>query len=398
MSIERKLLAACIADRDAFDKIKDRFDSPSPEASQILELVGKFYGNDASADSVDVDYLNGRLDSIFDNPKKAKQYKDFVQDVLTTNVSIPNILDLLFEARKKDLAHRLAIALTNGDKDALDLMEEYQRLEESVSNADEDEVLHNFTAEQSVAAVLDSRHIIRLPTRALSEACDGGVTEGTHIVGFGRPEIGKTALSISCARAFSNQGLPGIYFGNEDPIQRIALRGQCAFSGMTKDQIKANPQECDRRLKVAHWDNMRLIPLHPGSPREIRKYVKMYKPKWIVVDQIRNLAVRADTRVNQLEAAAQEMRNIAGEFSLVGVSITQAGDSAENKLTLGMGDVDFSNTGIPATADLMIGFGADEQYKRDGYRMISLPKNKISGNHTNFRVRINEQLSRIEDL
>jgi hypothetical protein len=44
-----------------------------------------------------------------------------------------------------------------------------------------------------------------------------------------------------------------------------------------------------------------------------------------------------------------------------------------------MGDVDFSNTGIPGAADCMIGIGATREYIAQGHRMLSFPKNKIGG-------------------
>lgn len=400
MSLENKLLSASIQSREAYDKIKDRIDQElsRPEAQLLMDLVGKFYSTDPKATAADTEFISAQIKLVYDSPKKVEEAQRLLGEAASTDVSIPNLTQLILESRKRDLAHKLAIAVTNNEKNVPELIEEYQRLEEAAYVDDEDEVLHNYSAEQSIAEVLDSRNLIRLPTKALTDAVDGGVTEGTHIVVVARPEIGKTALCLSFARVFSHQGLPGLYFGNEDPIKRIAVRGQSSFSGMAKEEIVANPKELDKRLALTHWDQMRLIAVHPGSPREVRRYVKMYKPKWIVVDQIRNLHVRADTRVNQLEAAATEMRNIAGEFNLVCVSVTQAGDSAEGKLTLGMGDVDFSNTGIPATADLMVMMGANEQYLQQGYRQINLPKNKISGNHTYFRVKINPQLSRIEDV
>lgn len=343
--IEHKLIAACIKSRDAWERCKEQVEemASSPQALQFLELCSAYYANDGSATHVDVDWLNNRLDSIYDNPKKAQEYKYQLGIIVDTDVSIPNIVNLLYETKKKELAHRLAAALTNQSKEADDLLEEYQRLEEKNADDDEDEVLHNYSAEQSIAEVLDSRNRIRLPTKALTDSTDGGAAEGDHIVVAARPEVGKTALCVSFARTFSNQGLDGLYFGNEDAIKKIASRAQSCFSGLTKEQIIANPGELNRRLKLAHWDKVKFIPAHGMGPRDVRRYVKLYKPKWLIMDQARNMVMRADTRANQLESIATEMRNIAGEFGLVGVSVTQAGDSAENKLTLGMGDIDSSN-------------------------------------------------------
>ena len=80
---------------------------------------------------------------------------------------------------------------------------------------------------------------------------------------------------------------------------------------------------------------------------------------------------------------------------MVVVSVTQAGDSAHNKAALDLGDVDFSNTGIPAQADVMIGLGANQNHKDAGELVISLPKNKVSAIHEAFAVTTEPHLSKI---
>jgi hypothetical protein len=113
---------------------------------------------------------------------------------------------------------------------------------------------------------------------------------------------------------------------------------------------------------------------------------------------MRNLAVGAETRVNQLEMAATSLRNIAKRHNCLSVAVTQAGDSASNKLVLEMGDCDYSNTGIPAQADMMVGIGVTREYEEQGLRMFSTPKNKIGGTHGHWQVRINPLISRYEDM
>jgi hypothetical protein len=51
-----------------------------------------------------------------------------------------------------------------------------------------------------------------------------------------------------------------------------------------------------------------------------------------------------------------------------------------------MNDVEWSNTGIPGAADLMIGIGVDEEYLATNKRMLSIPKNKVNGRHGAFPV------------
>jgi hypothetical protein len=89
------------------------------------------------------------------------------------------------------------------------------------------------------------------------------------------------------------------------------------------------------------------------------------------------------------------MRNIAKRRRVVVISVTQAGDSAANKSILDMGDVDFSNTGIPATADLMIGLGASFDDVKAGRMVLSLCKNKIGGRHAVIPVMVDYTLCKL---
>ena len=85
-------------------------------------------------------------------------------------------------------------------------------------------------------------------------------------------------------------------------------------------------------------------------------------------------------------------------MNVLAISVTQAGDSADNKAVLDMGDVDYSNTGIPAQADVMIGVGVTAELEAENRRMFSLPKNKISGDHSSFPVNVLPHLSRVTSL
>lgn len=398
MSLEQKILSTCLQSREAFDKLDDDLEErlSLPFSEFILESCRTFYARDGNATSVDEDWLKQHIDNTFDNPKKATEYKDFVNEIIHLNVSKDNIVGLLMDSKRRDVGHRLAAALVNDDKNVGELIEKFSSL--NASRFEEDEVLHNISIDESVDSVLNDANKIKLPTRFLNEATDGGCSEGHHIVVYARPETGKTALCMSMIWAFCAQGLPGIYFGNEDPIRHIIVRAQCALTGLTKEQLRDSSAVAQKRLEAAGWSLARFVPMAPGSPGYIEKIIKKYGAKWIVVDQLRNLNVRSDTRVNQLEAAATSIRNIAIRNSLVAISVTQAGDSADQKLVLGMGDIDFSNTGIPAQADLMIGMGVNDAYEQQGMRMLALPKNKLGGKHLHSPVRLNSQLSRLEDL
>ena len=97
----------------------------------------------------------------------------------------------------------------------------------------------------------------------------------------------------------------------------------------------------------------------------------------------------------QLEKAATEARNLAKSRRVLVVSVTQAGDSATGKAVLGRGDVDSSNVGIPGQVDLMIGVGATSEQEKNNVRVLSFPKNKLSGRHEHFMINIDPLTSRV---
>jgi len=107
---------------------------------------------------------------------------------------------------------------------------------------------------------------------------------------------------------------------------------------------------------------------------------------------------RDGNRVIQLEQAATFARNMAKKYNIVVISVTQAGDSASGKASLEMGDVDFSNTGIPAQADVMLGIGMTSDMESSGQRVFSLPKNKITGRHESWPVRLVPSYSRYTSI
>lgn len=398
--MERMLLAAGLRSRESFDLIsvyinKSKYSRPF---QIVWDLVLDYYRRDANAKSVQLEVLLALIEETVRNEKHVRQFADMLNEAWAIDVSDVNVRQVVLQSKRREVADELAQCLTN-DKEHDELLKLYTDLKE-LTDLDELAELgtvqldHLNLAEMLGFEADTSGRLIVYP-KAINDRIGGGAMGGHHIVVYARPETGKTALCISIACGFARQGAQGIYFGNEDRPQDMMIRCMTNLIGWNRTEVLKNPTEAARLAIDAGLNNIRMISLAPGTPRQIEEFIRKYEPKWVIIDQLRNIAVKSDSRVNQLEMAATMARNLAKKYNLIMVSVTQAGDSASDKEVLDMGDVDFSNTGIPAQADLMIGMGVTPALYQQGIRMLSLPKNKIGGDHSHFAVKINPFLSRV---
>lgn len=407
--MEYPLLAASLRSRHDYELIRSYIDTKLSTYSKpfqvVMAKVGEYYKRDPDVQGVSVEVLTTQIAETIRNDKHVQLFSDFIGKAVTNVGSDINVRAAILLAKQQEVADQVAAVLVDkgaNSPDAAPLLEELTRLRAltSLEELEEDglESYHNIDLEQLVSVEYDPDNIIKLYPQSLSDRLDGGAKKGHHITVYGRPEVSKSATCINMNCGFARQGKRSLYFINEDRPQDIILRHVSNLSGLTKHQIQADPRKAQQLAESVGYENIMVVSCAPGTPKQIRDYIEKFQPDCVIVDQLRNLKVRADNRVNQLEQAATQIRNIAKEMNVLAVSVTQAGDSADGKAVLEMGDVDFSNTGIPAQADVMIGIGMDAQLEAEGLRVFSLPKNKISGRHENFPVRLIPQLSRVTSV
>lgn len=400
--MESKILSVLLHDAKAWKDIQSTIEADdfSEYGQVILSQINDFYSNDKEASGVDVDILKSKL------RRRYPQHAETLVAILDSlePVSVPNVLSEYVEVRLHSLGQRISAALAVGkdSSDLRELMEEFRFLADKREEAlekDEDSSIYVGLDVDDIFEELDPSHLIQLTPPSLNDKVEGGVIRGHHIVIFARPETGKSMFVISLTAGFLAQGLRVLYVGNEDPAAQLRQRILSSVTGMNKRDGIAQPDLYKERARDNGYENLIFASLSPGSVSNVRHLVAKYKPDVLVVDQLRNLQTsKSLTKVESLEYIAQAMRNIAKEMSCVAVSVTQAGDSANGKLGLEMGDVDFSNTGIPSAADLMIGLGVNHEYEALDRRMLSLCKNKISGLHDQFPVEVDPKLSRVYDV
>jgi hypothetical protein len=382
---ERKVLAALLRDRKAYDAIAPLVTEATftEQAAVVYRAIDAFYTRDPAARSADLTLIGSAINRTLASPKHRETFDGLVRELGDMECSPANIAADFREVRLEAAGAKLASALImNKSGEEIDrLLEDYELCKAPASTED----------------TYAEGELIKVWPSALNQRLDNGLLKGHHLIVFARPEMGKTLFLVNAIAGFLAQSRPVLYIGNEDPISDIALRVVCRLTKRNKFDVLSNPEESDVMARDLGYDKLVLAGLSPGSPREIEGLVKEFKPDVLLIDQLRNINVpnKEGNYTQQLEKAATAARNLGKRHQLLVISVTQAGDSASGKAVLEMGDVDSSNTGIPAQADVMVGIGATQEDAAMGRRVLSLPKNKRSGNHEFFPVRVDPTMSRM---
>lgn len=393
--MEQQLIAAAVKSRIAFDELlsTDVEQDFSDKAIILWKEIKEYYGNDPEAPIVDLEILKNKITRKY--PKHADMLLMFFDNI--EGLSVPNLMKEVLEVRLESTRHRLAAELVAGNDEKVDeLLDNYNNLRSGeLHEKEQAEVFINPSVGDIIEKSSGDNRIAVLPT-SLNAQLKGGVLRQHHIVLFAPTDMGKTLFSLNMTYGFLKQELKVLYCGNEDPATDMLARLMWRVTGMDEEEIRKDPELAQKTLNERHWDNLVFVELAPGTRREIEDLIIEHEPDVLIVDQIRNLDMGENNKVIALEKAAAMMRMFGKKYNIVPVSLTQAGDSATGKMLLSRGDIDFSNVGIPGTADLLIGIGATEEMEAKGERMISFVKNKVSGLKQPVKVWFDNKLTKVQ--
>lgn len=398
---ENHVLSSSIRSREAFERVVNHIerDDFTEQGWVIWSGIVEYYDADGSATTIDGEILSESICRHIPADKHKELFRSIIGGLVQAEVSVPNVVSDLLATKRDRVGRQLAAALLDGSSPG-ELLNSYGELlaAEDLGEAEVTEERVGLSVSDLVADKFNTDNLIKVMPESLNKRLGGGVKPGHHLILFARPEMGKTMMTIEMMAGFARQGLQVLYIGNEDPIDDINMRVVNRLSGMTKEEVLKDPTTADTKAREAGYENIVLAPLAPGTPREITQLIEKHQPAVLVLDQLRNLNMSQDNYVLALENAAKQARQWAKRYSCVVVSVTQAGDSAARKAVLDMGDVDYSNTGIPSQADVMIGMGANAEHAKNGEVVLSLPKNKVSGIHEYFACGVQPHLSKIVSI
>jgi KaiC/GvpD/RAD55 family RecA-like ATPase len=218
-----------------------------------------------------------------------------------------------------------------------------------------------------------------------------------HLLLAAMSEAGKSLFAINMAAGFIRQGYKVLYIGNEDPIVELILRLLSNLSGITGDDLFTKKEEVMSKAVELGYDLITFKGLDPGSIEDIDALLRAGDYDVVVVDQLRNIRAKTENNTLRLEAVATGARNLARRYDVLMISVTQAAESARDRLVLNSGDIDGSNVGMPGACDVMVMVGLNDDYYLRDLRRIAIVKNKRGGIHDNFTVSIDRWHSRVKE-
>lgn len=384
--LDAQILNACIEDRKAYERVKGHIDGKdfTPPVKFWWQVLVEYYSRDRAATMADRAVIGTIGAQRISNPK----HRDSIMGIIsnTGNVSVPNVVSAVLGLRRYNAAAEFAAAAMAGDdgkaREALDEVTDLWATD-SLGAVEGGEQQYAVSVEALFDTIGTERRIPILPL-ALNERIGGGVMEGHNILVFGRTEVGKSTFAINMAAGLVRKGHRVLYVGNEDGINALKGRFLCRLTGRKWAEVEADKSEAIRLFRERGGeDNLSLVHMQPGSIGQIATAIERFSPKFVFVDQIRNLSSGEADLTPRLEANATKFRNLVSNAGVVGVGIAQARDAsqshnAEPPIWLSTGDIADSRVGLPSQMDLILGIGGNSDMLSRHQRSISLCKNKLA--------------------
>jgi hypothetical protein len=296
------------------------------------------------------------------------------------------VLSKLFQQVVGEDIANLGFDYVNGDKSSLEplrmLLEQYGDDFTPDLNIEWDDIDMDTLLSRND---LEARWTFNIPS--LTRKVEG-VNDG-HLIEIGaRPNTGKTSFHASLIASpggFAQQGANCIVLCNEEGYHRVGARYLTAATGMTMQEIKANPAKA-RELYEPVKNRIKIKDATGRDMNWVESICKSYKPDIVLLDMGDKFAKGGFARQDEsLKANAVHARQIAKQHECAIFYMSQLSAEAEGKVLLNQSMMEGSRTGKAAEADLMVLIAknpvVDGQEEEDTQRHLNVVKNKLSGWH-----------------
>ena len=232
----------------------------------------------------------------------------------------------------------------------------------------------------------------------------GGMQNSDLIILAGRPSMGKTALAtniaFNAAKIFKKEDSEksGLFFSLEMSAEQIGLRILAEESKVESSKLRRGDltSEDSSKLQKSFQEISNLGFYFDDSPNltvgelrsKLRRYKKNYKISFIVIDYLQLIKPERnrDNRVNELSEITRSLKQLAKEFNIPVLALSQLSrqvESRDDKRPL-LSDLRESGS-IEQDADIVM-FVYREYY----YLQNSEPKRKEGENNSTFQDRVAE--------
>ena len=177
----------------------------------------------------------------------------------------------------------------------------------------------------------------------------GGLQNSDLVILAGRPSMGKTALAtniaFNAAKYYSNEEEKGsvVMFSLEMSAEQIGLRILAEQSRIPSDKLRKGElnEKDSAALSSTYQEIYQLNFFFDDSPNltvselrsKLRRYKKLYNIKLVLIDYLQLIKSERsrDNRVNELSEITRSLKQLAKEFDLPVVSLSQLSRQVENR-------------------------------------------------------------------
>ena len=405
LSLVRSLMDKEFYDEHRGAKCPDRlFSKDVRKIKQAIDKAMENYNRSVTPDEIEALFISsnptfttaqkGAYSSLFNIVKREKPMgSDIAQEVLSK---------LFQQVIGEDIAN-LGFDYVNGDKSTLEplrsLLEQYGDDFTPNLNIEWDDIDLETLLDKND---MEARWSFNIPT--LTRVVEG-ISAG-HLIEVGaRPNTGKTSFHaslIASPQGFAHQGANCIILCNEESAHRVGARYLTAATGMTMQEIRANPS----RARDMYAPVKERIKIKDATGRDmawVESVCKSYKPDVVLLDMGDKFARTGGfSRPDEaLKANAIYARQIAKQHNCAVFYMSQLSADAEGKVLLNQSMMEGSRTGKAAEADLMILIAKNPPKQEDGddedlQRHLNVVKNKLTGWHGVITCQLNYKVGRYE--
>jgi len=201
----------------------------------------------------------------------------------------------------------------------------------------------------------------------------------------------------------AHQGANCIVLCNEEGYHRVGARYLTACTGMTMQEVKANPSKA-RDAYAPIRDKVKIKDASDRDMAWVESVCKTYKPDVLVLDMGDKFSRTGGfSRPDEaLKANAIHARMIAKQHECAVFYMSQLNAEAEGKVILNQAMMEGSRTGKAAEADLMILIAKNPpkqetpEEEEDLQRHLNVVKNKLTGWHGSRICTLNYKIGRYE--